>query len=223
MLYFLYSFVRHLYVSVRKDLCADSFFSVASVPSRTFRPWWTTARWATTTAKTDDRRSWEAARPRSGTETTTRTSPSATPKGDSLYVETLTHHSNLFYFIFSLNTFFFTTRIFYFLVFNDNVINPFPLVAVLCCVTYILCMCCRWWSTWMTRMSGGNASTSEVFAFLPGITLAPQLPQEICRVGCTTFSTGTYCKHYLQISWSFQLIIFQITTTSSLWSSTSSW
>lgn len=46
-------------------------------------------------------------------------------------------------------------------------------------------------------MSGGNASTSEVFAFLPGITLAPQLPQEICRVGCTTFSTGTYCKHYI--------------------------
>lgn len=59
---------------------------VTSVPSRTFRPWWTTARWATTTAKMAARQSWGAARLRSGTESTTHISLSATPKEDSLYV-----------------------------------------------------------------------------------------------------------------------------------------
>lgn len=67
--------------------------SVTSVPSRTFRPWWTTARWAMTTAKMAARRSWGAARLRSGTESTTRISLSATPKEDSLYVGKLSQRS----------------------------------------------------------------------------------------------------------------------------------
>lgn len=44
-------------------------------------------------AKMADRQNWEAVRPRSGTESMTHTSPSATPKGGSLYVEQLAQHS----------------------------------------------------------------------------------------------------------------------------------